>query len=363
MRLRLLPSFALFTLAGVIPACGSLSSDTNGDPALATVVGEVVNPNAIPVEGSVRVAVVWQAVEGQFNVAQDVPVQPVFPSSFTIQLDGPPPASALFDSSDLVDSPKPTSGTGTVSNGAADAGDAEGAGNLMGQAGKLTIQGGGTASSSGDSSGSLAAVGVVVAYLDKNGNGKLDLVPDGASGYVDQILATNETEVLIYFQGSVPAGASVGPGVQPQLGYNLYNAGCNDAVPVSYSPGSLCTTPTVPDAGTAGPDCSNTKAWLAFDTPVTLSVSNDPQVNNLMCQTPDSEGGEASSATQTESGQPASYPDVCDANLACAADGSSYTYGSCQTVQTGLCEGTVTTCSSVQYLRPNTVPAGWPCKS
>jgi hypothetical protein len=35
--------------------------------------------------------------QGQFaySVSQDLPVQPVFPSHFVVQLDGPPPAAAL----------------------------------------------------------------------------------------------------------------------------------------------------------------------------------------------------------------------------------------------------------------------------
>jgi hypothetical protein len=332
-------SIALVALAG----CGSLSTKTNSDPALATIQGQLVNPDSVAVTGNVRVAVVWQAASG-FNVAEDLPLQPVFPSSFTIQLDDPPPASAMTSSADFFGggAAAPTTGTGvapTGPNGAVASQDKPLAAPL----------------SSPTSSDAEVALGVVVAYVDKNGNGKLDLVPTGADGYVDQILATNTSELVIYVQGTIPTTAVDEKGNLPEEGYNLYS-GCDVALPYSPSPGSICANP--PDAGPPQPTCY--LQWLAITSPITLSVANDPQVNSIMCQTTPG-GSETVGATEPLPGRPTTYPNPCDPNLGCAPDGSSYTYGSCQTVPTGICEGTQENCTSVSYSRPSPAPSDWPC--
>jgi hypothetical protein len=296
----------LFAFAGALPACGSLDSHTGSTPTLATIQGSLANPEPVPIAGAVRVAVVWEGALGGFNVAEDLPVQPVFPSSFTIDLDVPPPSSAMHGE-DAGTAPSPFG----------------------------------------------VAVGTVVAYVDKNGNGKLDLVPTGAGGYVDQILATSGNLTLNYVEGTLPAIAGALPFGD---GYSLLSS-CDTPPASASSPGSICPTP--PDAGAP---CS--PEVLPITTPIVLTASSDPQVSALMCES----AGTTTGSTGTSGGSgpnppPATYPSPCDPNLACSADGSSYTYATCQTVQTGLCEGTSTNCTALGYDRPSPVPPGWPCKS
>jgi hypothetical protein len=334
-------SLAAFASLAALPACGSLDTHADSSPALATIQGQLVNTSSTTaVSGPVRVAVVWQAGSGGFNVAEDLPVQPVFPSSFTIQLDDPPPASAMVDGSEFF-------GGGSGATPPSDAGVAP-----TGPNGAVATKSAPTGSSSGSTQ---VALGSVVAYLDKNGNGKLDLVPTDASGYVDQILATNVNQLLIYIQGAIPSQAVDELGHLPSEGYDLYST-CDVQLPYSPSPGSICATP--PDAGP--PQAACYLQWQSVASPITLTVATDPEVNSLMCQTLPG-GSESVGANQPLPGRPATYPSPCDPNLACAPDGSSYTYGSCQTVATGICEGTQTNCTSVEYSRPSPVPSDWPC--
>ena len=295
---------SLLACVGAVSGCGSLDPQTGSAPALATIKGELVNPSAVPVSGDVRVAVVWQAApgEGKFNVAQDAPVKPVFPSSFLIQLDAPPPASAMITEPAGVGGP------------------------------------------------TRIAYGAVVAYLDKNGNGKLDLVPadSDAGGYVDQILATNPDEVLMYAEGTLtPIPADSGVSGQFAAGYNL-GLICN---PPYVSPGSICPTP--PQAS-----CTHDQI-LSIETPITLSVSSNPLVNSLMCSV---SPGAAGAGMAVEPGRPAAYPSPCDPNLQCASDGSSYFDGVCTETEVGLCGGALQTCTGDSYQRPDPVPSDWPCR-
>jgi hypothetical protein len=346
---------AATALACTLPACGSLDSHTDKSPTLATIHGQLTNPQSIAIQGAVRVAVVWQVMNGstQFAIAEDLPVQPVFPSSFAIDLDGPPPPEAMQDAAGQLGTgaANPPSG-GTVSGGsgggpvppgpAADAG-ANGAS-------KITPQ---SAPSAADPQ---VAVGIVVAYADQNGNGKLDLVTDDAGSYVDQIVATNETQIILYLQGTPPSNAVDASGHLPVQGYNLFSA-CDVRLADSPSPGSLCPPQPAP------PQPACTPGWRSIDTPVTLIVSNDPQVSELMC-VDSSQSGTSENSTGTAppvSVQPAQYPAACDPNVQCSPDGSEYTYSTCNTVSAGLCKGTVTSCTTVTYTRPTPAPSAWPC--
>jgi hypothetical protein len=346
-------------LGVVLPACGSLTSNTSASPALATLQGTLVNPNSLDVSShdAVRVAVVWRGNGGprQFNVAEDLPVQPVFPSAFTIALDGPPPAGAMnpfFDSSPPSNAPVhgtvASAGQGASQAPLPDAGvDEAGAGPLPATAPSQTPTSG--------SPGSLYAIGTVVAYLDQNHNGKLDLVADDASAYVDQILAANQEMSIAYFQGPIPDmpfGGSIidASGHRPKQGYNL--------VRTSVCPPSNPACPWDPDAGV----CAPMPLWLGMDTPYPLKVASSPEVASLMCLNPSTgPSGLSSSLTHDPAEQPAQYPLASDPNLCCASDGTDYFYATCTQVSYGLCQGTLQICTSVGYTRPTPTPPAWPC--
>jgi hypothetical protein len=387
--MKSLVSFLPF-LGLTLAACGSLDANTGTAPTLATLSGSLANPQSITAPGAVRVAVVWRTgTQGQFNVAEDLPVQPVFPSAFTIKFDGPPPANAmnsgtLIGSSSSSSPPSGSSGSasgGTPGSTGSDdpvppVGDDAGTGPSPGPTPQHKPRNG---------SASLSfAVGSVVAYVDQNGNGKLDLVATGASAYVDTIVATNAEQAIAYFQGPLPTDGSLNDafGHLPSDGYNIVTIpDCVEVEPLAGGNANpKCTTGPSQDAG---PTCPQTQ-WFPMSTPYTLTVTSNPEVASLMClSNSDSSSGPSSSVGSAGGGpvgianpdggapivtgppptpQPAQYPSPCDANLSCALDGSEYFYTTCTTVSEGICEGTVSSCNTAQVTRPSPTPAGWPCQ-
>jgi hypothetical protein len=233
MRRFVLSCAAAAGLGAALPACGSLDSNTNVAPALATVVGSVTNSAKVDVASTddVRVAVVWRGTGyGQFNVAEDLPVKPVFPADFSIALTGPPPEAAMVSEAAQQASASAPPASASESSGAGPATsptpDDAGAGDAQTvQSQPILLLG----TPSTISPASKFAIGTVVAYLDQNHNGKFDLVGDNATAYVDQILAANSELAIAYFEGPLPddstlGGAFVdGSGRKPKEGYNLVN--------------------------------------------------------------------------------------------------------------------------------------------
>ena len=302
-------SLALFagTAAAVAlcAACGSLNGSTGTPPTLATLHGAMTNSTNVGLTAAVRVAVVWLNAGTGYNVAEDLPVQPVFPSNFVIQLDEPAPQSALV-------SPAP----------------------WPSDRGPLTFQ---------------IAEGFVVAYEDLNGNGKLDLVQDDAGTFVDKIVGANTQEmILVYLQGALPpdsVGLVDSSGKSPSLGYNLYSV-----------------LPCAGDGGDAGCTAQCREAhWFDVNSPYDLEVSNDPEVNQLMCANFGAHGSSASTSwsVDMQGTSPGGYPAPGANGLTCQA-AASYTYSQCQVVHDGLCEET--NCTELMVNLGNTpAPAGWPC--
>jgi hypothetical protein len=233
----------------------------------------------------------------------------------------------------------------------------------------------------GGSSGAGAfAVGTVVAYVDRNGNGKLDLVGPDAGAYIDQVLATNVETSIVYFEGAIPSEAFGSARGTPVEGYNLVddppcvlpnmqamlnpfgsqpNPACPSSAPADASPpvGTLVAPMVV---------CPQ-PSWLSIDTPFVLTVATAPEISQVTCMNggPATQGSWATGsggADPTDAGvQPATYPDPCDPNLSCSSDGSSYMYFTCTTVSQGLCLPSYRDCTSVGYARPTPAPAAWPC--
>ena len=270
--MRQLPILPVALAAIAFGGCGSLDSNTDQLPVLATVQGKVIGSNdAVSVKGAVRVAVVWHIpVGGRLQVAQDLPVQPVFPASFTIQLDGPPPPEAMTTVGAMTSPPPSTTDASFGTAGG-------GGGGVMMQSLRPQVAPGGAAPSE-------LAVGTVVAYADTNGNGMLDLLKDDAGTYIDQVVATNVDLSIVYFQGPVPPEARLDSGIAPVDGYNVVSLPpCpSPPSPVGFASlfGSKSGLHRVSDAGApVTAVCMPTLKWLPISTPFVLTVASEPEVS------------------------------------------------------------------------------------
>jgi hypothetical protein len=304
MRISNIRCLAPILVGALNAACGSLDGHTSSPSTLATVQGELsLAADAPTMPDHVHVAVIWQtAVAGQFDVAEDLPVQAVFPSQYMLQLTEPPPPSAISH----------------------DPGHPE----------------------------FSFAYGVLVAYEDRNGNGTLDLVPDDAGGFIDRIVATNPSRALVYLDsstGSLPSpDAATGT---PTLGYNLITQDCT---PLD---GSLMG----PDGGYCDWNVFLPISTNSYDLP----FSSDPKLNDLMCQTYGTTGSSSDSVTtwdvNTTGAPPGGYPVPGAQGLTCEADGSSYTTQACRTVAMNLCVSQDVCMGEQVVLGGAAMPAGWPC--
>jgi hypothetical protein len=359
--MRTKPLFVASTLLSAVAAapvgCGSLDGHTGTPGTLATVQGALSDPSGYAVRNDVRVAVVWLNTNGSgYSVSQDLPVQPVFPASFVVQLDGPPPAGALGVPKGL-DEP--------------------------------------------------IAVGVVVAYEDLNGNGKLDLVPSNAVSFIDRIVGANQNLYLFYIDGPVPLKGTESFVGTATRGYNLVqtmtcttpggyggggggsssggmgsgfgsSTGSSSGGPVGMS-GSGSGSAGNEDAGApagggvmvdeGGTGCIPLPPeWLPMTTPYDLTVSSDPKVNQIMCQNGGSAnqpssgtGGGTGWNVGTQGTPPGGYPSRTDLGLTCNGS-TSYDYLQCMMVQQGVCGPSMTNCTSIYVeLGSASPPPGWPC--
>jgi hypothetical protein len=340
------PSLALL-LAASATACGTLEGSTGTSPVLATLKGEIETVSGVtPPSDAVRVAVVWQGIlPNMFNVAEDLPVQPVFPASFQIQFDTPPPMSALQSVQGIVSLFGPRSGS-TPTTGACFPGD--------GGCPEASAPAPDDASEP-DAGDLQMAVGIVVAYLDLNGNGKLDLVQTGASSSPDEIVGVNNDLAIIYLQGDAPSPAvlsALGAVGNATLGYSLYrHSEC------ALMPSSDAATAT----GDGGDDCADT-GFLPFDTLYTLTMTGKPEFSTLLCQSsPDTSG--SVNVYPDGATPPGGYPLSGSPGLVCSSGGKSYTLTTCKSIPEGLCE--VPSCTSDEYELPSMVPTGWiwPCST
>jgi hypothetical protein len=353
-------------------ACGGLDSDRSQKAPLATVVGQLSASTSAAATGpNVRVALLWGSEEREdFSAASDLPVQPVFPSKFRIELRDAPPEVMFFtpfakrqasggtaDPTPVTNPPSPGGSPGTPE----------------------PIPGSGSTPSPGAIStlrivptevqSLRVALGSVVAYEDRNGNGKLDFVDNTAASFTDTIVGANPELLVAYFDGLVPVYDDLrdDAGRLPSSGYNLYRRGGNCPEPL----GAQDTLgrdgePTPPVAPACTPTAS---AWLSMDTLYDLTLGSSPRVNEWMCK--DKRPGDSvvsAFAMVQRDGRPAQYPLADDTKLECAGDKKTYIYGTrptCTTLYKGACIGDVTTCvgGSVleQWTRPSPVPSDWPC--
>lgn len=317
MKARVLPiAFVVFAAGALEVACGSLDGHTGSPSPLASLQGQLLPTADTPtLADDVHLAVIWQVSPGgQFKVAVDLPVKPIFPSRYVLVLTEPPPKSALQHL--LPNHPEFS-----------------------------------------------AAVGAVVAYEDLNGNGQLDLVFDDAGAFPDRIVATHPNEELLYLDsttGHLPPELQQGAQGTPLLGYNIFAGG-------------MCTTnayPNLPDGGLSMPDMTSCipAAFLPVSASYDLPFSSDPDLNLLACQgrgggsiAPISDFGIAYWDVNDAGTPPDGYPAPGAQHLNCLQGGLSYEYQTCRTMG-GICSS-LTVCDQLQQvnLAGAPKPDGWPC--
>lgn len=354
MKRRLFPHSSLAALASLavvagfaptVGGCGSLGDVDHREP-LAVLQGQLTQTSTpVATPSNVRVAVVWMNFDGDgYRVTQDVRAEAVFPSSFRLELTDPPPAEAMFTEKNGGGSATEPSDPPTVGREPAPAPD-----DVTTKSEKVT-------------SPFTIAYGSVVAYEDRNGNGKLDLVDEGASTYVDRILGSNADMSLIYFEGTVPAEAKDKNGRLPNRGYNIYRGITRACEPDATNESTLETkSEGIEPRGCTAPE------WLPMSTAYNLPLTADPKFAQIMCRNGDRRESTGSETVPLPNPTPGpgpngKYPSADDPRLACADGGKTYFYSECVTYSEGLCKGDVMRCTSTYWSMPTaTAPAGWPC--
>ena len=381
-RSLLLTSFAL--LSTLTAGCGSLASDTDNPEPLAVLHGELTNPESVLLSSNVRVAVIWNCgdTDTMYRATQEVEVKPVFPSRFRLELTEPPPAGCMLDpfaEEDHNDDPPQVGGSGGSPSGPGDP-----------DVPPSTPQG-----LTGAAGAARMGIGTIAAYEDLNGNGKLDLVDPGAPEYVDRVVGTNESLLLVYVEGTIPQSWDEirdSDGNLPGLGYNLLEFSEPIATPQSGDVAvAYCGYPTGSSGGTvpgdgatpadpgatpmdepvpvgeepidqsdyAGPSLH----WMSADTFFVLTMTADPQFVALMCRDgglgSESSGGSTGVPVGQPIAVPAQYPLPGDPGLSCSSDGLSYYYETC--VEQGVCAGKMCMGECWYVPDPANPPAGWPC--
>jgi hypothetical protein len=329
--MKLVTALFSLSLCAASVACTTLAADATSPRVLTTLHGQLDNPQSVTVSGAIRVALIWRGTNGgNFSVAEDLPVQPVFPSAFKVDIDGPPPADAMIPGTELLkhDDIPPSDIPPDFQY----------------------------------------AYGTAVAYIDLNGNGKLDFVDQSAQSYVDEIVGANESMLVVYLQGTLPGGNVMrdSNGAPPTLGYSLYEI--PDCQP------SLAIEGGAPPSGAAG-GCQGGPLWHDMSFEYEIPLSADPRFAELMCSGDPTTTGSASGSGDPQTTNPgpspasqcASAPGVAQDTYppygSCGLKGAWYTYSECKQVSLGPCKGTVGECNLVTACRPSPVPSNWPCPS
>lgn len=361
--------FATAALALASTACGSLSS--GDEPAtLATLEGRLVNTQAIAAPSSLRVAVIWLSASERtgFTVAQDVEVEPVFPSNFKLALRDVPPESAMVDS----DTEQPRNGDDESAPGYnPDDPDSQGQGgtspnpdpNAPGpKPASIGLQD--TDIDIEPPAGVRVAVGTLVAYEDTNGNGKLDLVDIDANQFVDRVIGANPELMLFYVEGDPAAwGATDSAGNGPQRGYQLLHLkSCPEQDTLCRgNPTEGCDAYEI---GQEVESCNPTLSILPVSSLFELPISNDPELSSMMCRSQSGVVSEQGLNNPNEPPQldpgPAGYPAASE--VSCDEGGRAYYHNACTFTDHGPCRGVSSACVQRHVGLPEgTVPANWPC--
>ncbi|TNF22745.1 MAG: hypothetical protein EP329_28310 [Deltaproteobacteria bacterium] len=297
------------TLAAALLAGGCGSLDDPGAEAVVTIHGALEATTGVSIDGEVRVAFLWfsqrfsTAGGERYTVAQEARVEPQFPASFSLTLGALPPEDALVDAED----------------------------SLFGAIDPAADQ-------------HRFAVGAVVAYVDTNGNGRLDLIASDATSSVDRIIAASGRSSVVYVEG--PAATLSGLDGELPPGFSYVVSSC----------------PLVEDVS-----CALDSQIVDITESLVLTVDDSPQLAGLLCAAITSP---QSTLTELDGeGPPPAVPasphagDPNEPSVSCWTDGAIHR-GSCEWVRdTTLCAVEHVAC--VRETWP--APAGdaerltWPC--
>ena len=405
MRTSSTYAFAAALLSSLsVAACGQLEGEPDKLPVIATIHGQLSNPNGYAAGPSMRVAIVWGRESGSIQVSQDVPVQPIFPSQFKLDIRDLPPALAMRAPGDKNDPNAPKPGTECSPGYNPSAGGAPPSANTLcdtdapPSAGPAPTP---AAPPSGGASGGSRiqsdfrpataadpfriAVGTLVAYEDLNGNGQLDLLDENATQAIDRVVGVNEKLYVVYAEGTpsgelaqfgIPKGFSLLQvpeciGTVTEVSDPKVTTGTGDSTQgqgTGGAPTAGGNAPSAPAVAVEDTTCDDTPHFQAIDTLFTLPLTAAARLSSFMCK---GDGG-FTSVESTSSGvgsAPAvhvspvapppdvAYPSPTDPSLYCYQNGSGYTYTKCETPK--LCGDTV--CESTTVARPASAPASWPC--
>jgi hypothetical protein len=281
----------LLLLAG---GCGEVGADLDHPATLATISGLIrtADPESTPKQG-VRVAIVWNTAESR-AVAATAAVTAQFPTGFQLTIDKVPPPEVMMT---------------------ADAGPWK--------PGTFGM-----------------AVGAIVAFEDRNGNGALDLASKGDARFVDSLAAVVENRLVFYSEGQPP------PELAQELGF---------PVPRGFA------------IAVTGGKRGEFEGLLAFrpiteEISLTLRGSTADEWQFLMCQDLKSSNTIVTGDVTPAGGLPPMFPDPQDPGVRCGPDGS-YVYEHCTVVRQEICGDRELDCPGTSYSPPdrNHPPAGWPC--
>jgi hypothetical protein len=320
MKLRM--GLGLMVLPLLAAACSSSLDDPERRPALAVIRGQLTNPTSVAVSDAenVRVALVWNlryVTNNTIKVAQDVKVSASFPSKFQLELTEPPPEESI----QRVVATLPTED----------------------QDEKIV----------------RTAWGALVAYVDSNHNGKLDLVEPGATTTADQMLASNPQLTVVYHQweGDPLPGRS--------SGYSLEQEPVEECR-FEYLDGINWAPGWEPDLSTCRGGTE-----IPIDTEIELPVTDKLGAVSGACNAYNARslaskpGFGAKKPDEVFPVAPGAegYPTKDKNPLTfCAPDGSYYIVADCTITSHGLCEAPTRSCVTHGYTKPEgAVPAEWPC--
>jgi hypothetical protein len=274
--------------------CGQVGGNLDHPAPLVTISG-LIEGGAAPAQPKqgVRVAIVWITTEAR-AVAATATVTPQFPSAFQLTLDTVPPDEVMMT---------------------ADEGPWK-----RGEFGM--------------------AIGAIVAFEDRNGNGALDLASKGDAAFPDAVAGVVENRLVFYSEGPPP------PELEQQVGA---------PVPRGFA---IAVT-----GGKRGEFDGLLALRPATETiSLTLRDSTAVEWQFLMCRDLKSSTTLVTGAVTPAPGLPPAFPDPQDPDVRCEPDGS-YVLERCTVVRQEVCGDRELDCPGTRYTPadPGHPPAGWPC--